>query len=222
MLHSLALERQIRPSGRGTQGIAIADAFSPSAINHMVVNCQRRPKKTVPCVADCVGRWHPAKYCAFMMKNLANARLVVLLMMAAVIGGVAPIANAGATNGIQVVVKGLRNDLGRVGCALYNGPEGFSDGSSTGYRTMSVPKQHNVAICDFTGVPAGTYAVSVLDDTNMNGKMDFNLLGLPKKGYGFSNDAKAVLSGPSFQSASFYYDGTGSKQVPINIVYWLH
>jgi uncharacterized protein (DUF2141 family) len=71
------------------------------------------------------------------------------------------------------------------------------------------------------GVPAGIYAVSVLDDTNMNGKMDFNFIGLPTKGYGFSNDAKATLSAPSFSAASFSYSGTGALRVPIKIVYWL-
>jgi uncharacterized protein (DUF2141 family) len=34
-----------------------------------------------------------------------------------------------------------------------------------------------------------------------------NWLGVPKEGYGFSNDAKAVVSAPSFSAASFPYDG---------------
>ena len=33
------------------------------------------------------------------------------------------------------------------------------------------------------------------------------MLGIPKEGYGFSNDAKAVLGAPSFSAASFPYDG---------------
>jgi uncharacterized protein (DUF2141 family) len=81
-------------------------------------------------------------------------------------------------------------------------------------------KHNHVGVCDFAGVPAGTYAVSVLDDTNLNGKMDFNMLHIPTKGYGFSNDAKATLSPPSFSAANFNYNGTGSLSVPINIVYW--
>ena len=82
---------------------------------------------------------------------------------------------------------------------------------------MVSEKHDNVGVCDFAGVPAGTYAVTVLDDTNMNGKMDFNLIGMPTKGYGFSKDAKATLSPPSFSAASFSYSGQGSLDVPINI-----
>jgi Uncharacterized protein conserved in bacteria (DUF2141) len=41
----------------------------------------------------------------------------------------------------------------------------------------------------------------------MNGKLDTNWLGLPREGYGFSNDVKGLLSAPSFSAASFQYDG---------------
>jgi uncharacterized protein (DUF2141 family) len=132
----------------------------------------------------------------------------------------APSLCAGADSGIRVVVKGMRNDKGRVGCSLFNGPDGFPREKAKQFRGMWTQKHNSVAVCDFTGVPAGTYAVTVLDDTNMNGKMDFNFIGLPTKGYGFSNDAKATLSPPSFDAASFKYSGNGSLPVPIDIVYW--
>ena len=134
----------------------------------------------------------------------------------------APYLCAASDSGIQVVVKGLRNNHGRVGCSLFNGPDGFPRDKAKQFRGMWTQKHNRVAICDFTGVPAGTYAVTVLDDSNMNGKMDFNFIGLPTKGYGFSNDAKATLSPPSFSAASFSYTGEGSLPVPINIVYWAH
>ena len=60
-----------------------------------------------------------------------------------------------------------------------------------------------IARCDFEGIPAGTYALVVLHDENMNGKVDTNWIGIPKEGYGFSNDAKASFSAPSFKDASF-------------------
>ena len=41
----------------------------------------------------------------------------------------------------------------------------------------------------------------------MNGKIDTNWVGVPKEGYGFSNDAKITFGEPSFSDASFVYDG---------------
>jgi uncharacterized protein (DUF2141 family) len=46
-----------------------------------------------------------------------------------------------------------------------------------------------------------------IHDENMNGKLDTNRLGVPKEGYGSSNDVKAVRGAPSFSDASFLYDG---------------
>jgi uncharacterized protein (DUF2141 family) len=146
----------------------------------------------------------------------------LLLAAALTLSLVVPLASplyAGSDSGIRVVVKGLRNDRGRVGCSLYNGPDGFPREKEKQFRGMWTQKHNNVGVCDFTSVPAGTYAVTVLDDTNMNGKMDFNFIGLPTKGYGFSNDAKATFSPPSFSAASFSYSGKGSLSVPIDIVY---
>jgi uncharacterized protein (DUF2141 family) len=128
-----------------------------------------------------------------------------------------PYLRAGSDGEIRVVVKGLRDNQGRVGCSLFKGPDGFPREKAKEFRGMWIQKDNQVAVCDFEGVPAGTYAVAVLDDTNMNGEMDFNFIGLPTKGYGFSNDAKATLSPPSFIAASFRYSGEGSLRVPINI-----
>jgi uncharacterized protein (DUF2141 family) len=70
---------------------------------------------------------------------------------------------------------------------------------------MKVPE--TTARCDFENIPSGTYALVVVHDENMNGKLDTNWLRVPKEGPGFSNDAKASFSAPPFSDASFGYDG---------------
>ncbi len=47
----------------------------------------------------------------------------------------------------------------------------------------------------------------MLHDENMNGRIDYNWLGIPREGYGFSNDARGTLGAPSFEQAAFVYDG---------------
>ena len=152
------------------------------------------------------------------MRRLFSIAIVLAMLLS--IAEVAPTEPAATGDGIRVVVLGLRDNDGRVGCSLYNSPDGWP--RTKPFRTMWTPKKNNVAVCNFIGVPAGTYAATVLDDSNENGKMDFNFLGLPKKGYGFTNDAKATLSPPSFAAAAFTYDGKGSLEAPIHIVYWVH
>jgi len=60
---------------------------------------------------------------------------------------------------------------------------------------------------DFESIPPENYAIAVIHDQNMNGKLDANFLGVPTEGYGFSKNAKGKLSVPSFSAASFPYNG---------------
>jgi Uncharacterized protein conserved in bacteria (DUF2141) len=56
-------------------------------------------------------------------------------------------------------------------------------------------------------IPPGKYALAVIHDENMNGKLDTNARGSPTEGYSFSNDAKGLFGAPAFSVASFAYDG---------------
>jgi uncharacterized protein (DUF2141 family) len=113
-----------------------------------------------------------------------------------------------ACPGIHVTVLGIRNSVGTVDCALFDAPKGFpADVLHSAMRVMVMKVPSSEARCDFEGIPPGTYALVVLHDENMNGKVDTNWIGIPKEGYGFSNDAKASFSAPSFKDASFLYNG---------------
>lgn len=110
--------------------------------------------------------------------------------------------------GIHVQVLNIRNSTGTVACALFESPVGFPSKYlryATNVMAMKIRKTQ--ARCDFEDIPPGTYAIVVIHDENMNGKLDTSLLGKPTEGYGFSNDAKGVLGSPSFSAASFTYDG---------------
>lgn len=110
--------------------------------------------------------------------------------------------------GIHVKILDIRNSTGAVACALFESPEGFpTEYLRSATRIMFIKVRARQARCDFEDIPPGTYALAVVHDENMNGKLDTNLLGIPKEGYGFSNDAKALLGAPSFSAASFPYDG---------------
>lgn len=110
--------------------------------------------------------------------------------------------------GIHVKILDIRNSTGTIDCALFESAKGFPIevlGAATKVMVMKVRETH--ARCDFESIPQGTYAVAVIHDENMNGKLDTNALGIPSEGYGFSNDATGWLGAPSFSAASFSYDG---------------
>ena len=49
----------------------------------------------------------------------------------------------------------------------------------------------------------GTYAIQAFQDFNANGNMDSSWIGLPLEPYGFSRDARPVLSRPGFDKTCF-------------------
>jgi uncharacterized protein (DUF2141 family) len=110
--------------------------------------------------------------------------------------------------GIHVNILGIRNSTGTVDCALFDSPDGFpTEFLHFATNVMVIKIRATKARCDFEDIPPGTYALAVIHDENMNGKLDTKWLGIPKEGYGFSNDAKGFLGAPSFPAASFQYDG---------------
>ncbi len=66
------------------------------------------------------------------------------------------------------------------------------------------------------GLPKGKYAVQLFHDENKNGKMDFNFLGIPKEGYGFSNDARGFMSEPAFDKQLFLLDQDRAIQIKLS------
>src|SRR5512140_808247 len=110
--------------------------------------------------------------------------------------------------GIHVKILNIRNSAGTVACALFEGPDGFpTEYLRAATNVMVIKIRKDQARCDFEDIPPGTYAMAVIHDENMNGKLDTNRLGIPTEGYGFSNDVKGVLGAPPFSAASFPYDG---------------
>ena len=110
--------------------------------------------------------------------------------------------------GIHVTVLDIRNSTGTVACALFESKAGFPiEFLHSATNVMVIRIRKSQARCDFEDIPPGTYALAVIHDENMNGKLDTNAFGIPSEGYGFSNDARAWLSAPSFDAASFVYDG---------------
>ena len=110
--------------------------------------------------------------------------------------------------GIHVEILEIRNSTGTVACALFEAPEGFpTKYLHSATNIMMIKVRDRQARCDFLDIPPGTYALAVIHDENMDGKLGTNSVGIPTEGYGFSNDASALMGAPSFGAASFAYNG---------------
>jgi uncharacterized protein (DUF2141 family) len=102
---------------------------------------------------------------------------------------------------ITVTVDGLRNANGTVRLEL--------DGSDAAWNNKDKPTaMGNVQAAagavsyTFKDVPPGTYGLSVYQDEDNSGKLRVNVIGVPKEGYGFSNNL-SLMRAPTFREAQF-------------------
>jgi uncharacterized protein (DUF2141 family) len=151
--------------------------------------------------------------------NLMRVRCVALFAVLVFAGLPAALAQSSSCPGIHVKILNIKNSTGTVACALFDSPVGFPI-EFLHYATniMVIKIRDAQARCDFLNIPPGTYALAVIHDENMNGKLDTKWLGIPTEGYGFSNDARAMLGPPSFSAASFRYDGQ-NRELTISLHY---
>jgi uncharacterized protein (DUF2141 family) len=123
-------------------------------------------------------------------------------------------------NLIHVEVAGLRNSNGDVGCLLFKSADGFPGEAKNAVKAVIAPIHDRAAVCEFSDLPPGDYAVSATHDENSNGKIDTNFLGIPKEGVGTSNDAKGSFGPPKYDDARFSYKG-GRQDLTIHLRYLL-
>jgi uncharacterized protein (DUF2141 family) len=102
-----------------------------------------------------------------------------------------------------VEVIDLRNDSGQVGILLFDKEDGFPGDGLKASRHLMVPIAGRVARAVFNDLPPGRYAIVVMHDENKNDQLDTNMFGIPKEGFGFSNDAKGFMGPPKFRDAAF-------------------
>ncbi len=121
------------------------------------------------------------------------------------------------TGTIEVECVDLRYDQGEVVIALYDRAESFPRENGVRAGAYSAIEGRR-ARCRFEGIPAGRYAVAAFHDEDGDRKLR-TVLGIPREGYGFSNDARPGTFGPpKFAAAAFDFDGTTTR-VTVRIHY---
>ena len=133
--------------------------------------------------------------------------LFTLLLTASFIGR--------AQGNLTVKIESIQNNNGDMLVGLYDSLARFPRKVSTGKVIKVTGKEMHVK---FSNVKPGNYAVSVLHDENQNKDLDQGMLGKPKEGYGFSNNAMGIIGPPSFKKASFYVP-KGNSSISIKMRY---
>lgn len=128
------------------------------------------------------------------------SRLIAAVAFLLLIAPASP-ATPMALTDLTVVVENLRSADGQVRVALWSKADGFTKPEAAIAETGQKAQIGRVTF-RFAGLPTGRYAIVGFHDENGNGDLDRTVLGFPKEGLGFSNDAWISLGPPAFDEAA--------------------
>jgi len=91
---------------------------------------------------------------------------------------------------LQVTVTGIKSGQGNLRIAVFDEAHRaeFSEGKYL--HSAEVAATEEQMTVKIPNVEPGEYAIAVIQDLNENGKLDRNLVRIPKEPYGFSGDWK--------------------------------
>ena len=106
-----------------------------------------------------------------------------------------------AQNRVEAVVSNFENNDGICYACIYPNAASFSKQRPRECAQSLII--NNASKVVFNNIPDGEYAVFVFHDRNRNNKMDLNWLGIPKEGYGASNNKLPFAAAPKFEANKF-------------------
>ncbi len=97
---------------------------------------------------------------------------------------------------LQVEVFNFRNNKGIVHIELKNQEQEQVAAQSTAI-------QDKKCVFVFDGLEPGKYSFRFIHDENQNNEIDTNWLGIPREGFGFSNNPRMTFGPPKFPKTLF-------------------
>ena len=120
------------------------------------------------------------------------------------------------TYDLDITITDIKSNEGKMQIGLYNNKESFP----------LVDKQYRLFYFDVNGfsgiytirdLPAGEYAVAIFHDKNSDRICNTNFLGVPKEGFGFSENFKPRFYAPTFNDCHF--DLNSNMSIKIKLIY---
>jgi uncharacterized protein (DUF2141 family) len=121
--------------------------------------------------------------------------------------------------GLKVTITNLRNNKGHVLISVFKNGVGYPDRPEKSFKRVKLSINNKTIVFDFTGLPTGNYAIAILHDENDDMKLNTNILGIPKEGFGFSNNVIGVFGPPGYSKASFNYNANVAATITIKARY---
>lgn len=112
-------------------------------------------------------------------------------------------AVAAKAQNVTLTITGIQSNKGTMIVSVFKDEQSFEDHKASAKFKFSKAAVANGTLKVSLTLAPGTYGIAMLDDENANGKMDKNMVGYPKEGFGFSNFYLSGLKQPKLKEFSF-------------------
>lgn len=137
-----------------------------------------------------------------MIKRFAggfNALIFAVLSGNVFLGSVAFAAEETAT--VKLTVSNIQSQVGKLYISVYDSKDTFLGDAKVYEQAVGLENLHDGNVEVELSLPYGALAISVHHDSNANGKMDSNFIGIPKEPVGLSNGHVPKFGPPKFSKA---------------------
>ena len=120
---------------------------------------------------------------------------------------------------VELTIKGIRSSKGILQIGIFKDNESFKKEKS--YKNLKFTKANviNGTLTVKFDLEPGIFGFALLDDENNNGKMDYNFIGFPLEGFGFSNYYHRGLTKPDLDAFDFSLTKNTIQKIVIEIRY---
>ena len=136
-----------------------------------------------------------------ILKKILSYSMTSLLM--AIIGSllmIAVLSQVTYAAELTVNVSEIEQGKGHLLVALYSDKKAYTGNNANFSAMVKATDEQETVI--FKNIPEGEYAIKMYQDENDNNELDFNMIGIPKEGYGFSNNV-GKFGAPKYVKAKF-------------------
>lgn len=97
---------------------------------------------------------------------------------------------------LEIKIENIRSEKGKI---FFQ----FLDFNQKVLKEIVADIENGSCVIQLSVLRPGEYAFRYFHDENNNGKLDKNMLGIPREGFGFSNDPPILVGEPSFDKWLF-------------------
>lgn len=120
---------------------------------------------------------------------------------------------------VSLQINNFQSNKGQICIAVFKNQKQFETERPAYAMNVSKSNVRNGSLTVDIPLSAGEYGISILDDANKNGKMNYKLMTIPEEGFGFSNYYHSGMKKPLFRNFKFSVLRDEIKKIKVKLRY---